>query len=490
MTGSAPTARFRKLIAEQLGLEFEDSKISFLADVLDRRVRTTKLPVESYLDRLSEGNGELSELSRELAVSETYFLRNPAHFNALTRLLRTRHSEAPLRILSAGCCSGEEAYSIALLVYDTLGPPKPGELTILGVDANPEAIARARKAKYSAWSLRQTPAVIRKRHFVQLGKSFTLNEPIRRLVRFEQRNLARPDPGFWRPGAFDIIFCRNVLMYFTDEARRAAVDRMARSLSPGGHLFLGNAETMRGVSDAFHLEHACETFFYRRRAALPARPQSAELQARELPPVFVPQAPDTSWLETIASASARIAALAGESESRTPAPREQPQSDLALSLDLLRRERYAEALESLGADPVGESRDALLLRAVLLTHRGDLALAHATCQRLLALDELSAGAHYVKALCCESAGDLAAARQHDQTASYLEPEFAMPHLHLGLLARRGGDLLAAQRAFQRALGLLLKEDATRIVLFGGGFSREALLQLCRTELEACAAESR
>jgi chemotaxis protein methyltransferase CheR len=108
--------------------------------------------------------------------------------------------------------------------------------------------------------------------------------------------------------------------------------------------------------------------------------------------------------------------------------------------------------------------------------------------RLLELDELSAGAHYLLALCREGAGDRAAASHHDQVAAYLDPGFAMPRLHLGLLARRGGDREAARNELGQALVLLQREDASRVLLFGGGFSRDALIALCRAELIRCGGE--
>jgi chemotaxis protein methyltransferase CheR len=126
-----------------------------------------------------------------------------------------------------------------------------------------------------------------------------------------------------------------------------------------------------------------------------------------------------------------------------------------------------------------------LLNAALLTHRGQLAEAEHACRRLLEVDELSAGAHYLLALCREGAHDRSGATYHDQVAAYLDPVFAMPHLHLGLLARRGGDRPGAQRALEEALPLLQREDTSRLLLFGGGFSREALIALCRTELAGC-----
>src|SRR6185295_14630146 len=115
--------------------------------------------------------------------------------------------------------------------------------------------------------------------------------------------------------------------------------------------------------------------------------------------------------------------------------------DLAVPLDLLQRERFDEALVAVQSLPSEAERDAdvLLLSAVLLTHGGQLAQAETVCRRLLDLDELNAGAHYVLALCREGSGDSRGAADHDQVAVYLDPGFAMPRLHLGLMARRAGE---------------------------------------------------
>ena len=126
---------------------------------------------------------------------------------------------------------------------------------------------------------------------------------------------------------------------------------------------------------------------------------------------------------------------------------------------------------------------------MLLTNLGDIGEARSACQRVLDLDEFNAGGHYLLALCDEHVGDLAAAARHDQMALYLEPGFAMPRLHLGRLAKRQGDLAAAREELARALDVLRREDVSRILLFGGGFKRDALLQLCRLELTACGADA-
>jgi chemotaxis protein methyltransferase CheR len=152
----------------------------------------------------------------------------------------------------------------------------------------------------------------------------------------------------------------------------------------------------------------------------------------------------------------------------------------------LQAERFSEALAVLGALPAGARAqpEAQLLEAVLLTNSGDYPAARAACEQLLLRDEMSAGARYVMALLSEQAGALDEAIEHDRSAVYLDPGFAMPRLHLGVLLRRAGQRVRAVAELERALQLLAREDAARIVLFGGGFGREALLTLCRAELRA------
>jgi chemotaxis protein methyltransferase CheR len=133
-----------------------------------------------------------------------------------------------------------------------------------------------------------------------------------------------------------------------------------------------------------------------------------------------------------------------------------------------------------GADP-----DAQILLAVLHTNSGEIVEAEKIARQVLAADELNTGAHYLIALCREQAGDRDGAVRHNQAATYLDPLFAMPHLHLGLIAKRGADRETARRELGLALPLFDREDPARILLFGGGFTREMLVEFCRAELRAC-----
>lgn len=497
---AADVEGFRSALCRAAGWRFGDDKLPQLEEVLRSRLAAASAPtVAAYLDGVVSTPHELAEVARALTVSETYFFRDRGQFQALDALLRARAATSArrLRLLSAGCSTGDEAYSLAIAVREAIADLDAWSVSILGVDLNPAVLDKARKGVFTSWSLRDTTETFRHRYFRDQGGAHGLVDGVREMVTFEHHNLVRPGPGLWRADAFDIVFCRNMLMYLAPAAARDVVAGIARSLVPGGHLFVGHAENLRGLSHDFHLRHTHGTFYYERHASLqggavelgPPRPST-----EQGPPGL---AADTTWFEAIARASRRIETLSRGSADPTPWTRPTPpmpagrrastQPDLTPAMDLMKQERFHEALGLLlGAESAGEP-DALLLRAMLLVSTGDAAGAERQCRQLLALDELNAGAHYIMAICREHAGDAPAAVEHSHAATYLDAQFAMPHLQLGRLARRAGDRVTAERELALALTLLDGEDAARIILFGGGFSRDGLLELCRGELAACGA---
>lgn len=500
---SGDVQRFRELVAVRLGLRFEDSKLSELAEVLAKRLSDSSLPCQAYLSLLAApdpSREELRVLARELTVGETYFFRNPDQLGAFSEVALPNRTHAQrfggVRILSAGCASGEEPYSLAILL--AMRTEASSSASIRAVDLNPSALAKAARACYSPWSLRETPAEVQRRWFRPQGRDFLLGEDVRRFVTFEERNLAEPDAELWPPDAYDIVFCRNVLMYFTPANALALVERITRSVAPGGYLFLGHAETLRGLSQEFHLLHTHGTFYYQRHDPVSPRvaPHAVLHGEASLDPAPLVDAVGgtDNWIEAIRRASDRIHALAHGSEHGTASVasagsggRGRPQWDLASAMELLRAERFGEALDVIQGLPPEAARDAevLLLRATLLTHNGQFREAERACAELLETDEFNAGAHYLLALCREGLGDPEGAKHQDQIACYLDAGFAMPRLHLGLLARRAGDRDLGAREMKEALELLRREDGSRLLLFGGGFTREALAALCRAELFAC-----
>ncbi|MBL8950486.1 MAG: methyltransferase domain-containing protein [Myxococcaceae bacterium] len=445
--------RFKRWSTETFGFSFETGTTNLTA-VLESHAAAARTDPLTYVERLEGGApvSELRALAHALTVTETYFFRHREQFTAFADLATALGAErSRLRVLSAACASGEETYSLAAML-----PPASAAwgAHVLGADLNLQALQKARLASYSVWSLRDTPAELRDLCFERAGDTFRVRPDLRARVTFEEHNLVDPDDRLLTPERFEIVFCRNMLMYLTRDRASDLVRRFAKSLVPGGYLFLGHAETLRGLTNDFDLLHTHGTFYYQRRGAL-AHPVTAQPRPAVATPAAPPLATEETWVDAIGRASERVRSLthARAPELAAPSPRVDP--------------------------------EALLLEAVELTHQGDVDAARERCRALLDLDGLNAGAHYLSAVCDEAAGDLRAAESHDQTAAYLDASFAMPRLHLGLLARRAGRLGDARRELEQALVLLPHEEPARLVLFGGGFARQQLVDLCRAELKAC-----
>jgi chemotaxis protein methyltransferase CheR len=465
MTVSAEVTRFRGLLATKLGWTFADNDVSQLGEVLGKRSGQHALSRAAYLSRLSANDwkAELTALAEELTINETYFYRHGEQFRAVAEValperIEARAAQRVLRMLSVGCSSGEEAFTLAIVAREVL-PDQDWIISVLGLDANPAVLRRAATAHFSAWSLRETPDSIRKRWFHPHEGSFELDVAIRSAVQFRQYNVANEDAALWRPEQYDIVFCRNLLMYLTPEVRASLVQRMTRSLAPGGYLFLGHTDSLGSSPDGLEPQHTHHTFYYRRAHRGTPPPAATTSQTRVVP------------------ASPRPA---------PPRPAESDVHDRAMRL--LLDERFTEGLRLI-EDAAGDrpTPRELLLHGVLLAHAGRIEDAEMECRRLLDVDGLYADAHHQLAVCLEGGAAVDVAIGHYRLAAYLDPDFAMPRLRLGLLARRRGENRIAGPELDRALTLLRQERDERIALFGGGFGRIALTTLCRAELDACGA---
>ncbi|GGJ78911.1 hypothetical protein GCM10010123_06030 [Pilimelia anulata] len=457
--------RFRELVAAHLGLSFDPHGTDPrgtdpYGEVLRRRATRHGLSARGYLARLATApdRDELAALAEALTITETYFFRHPEQLRALAAVvlparLRARDGQRLLRLLSVGCSSGEEAYTLAILGLTAV--PEPGwDVHVRGLDANPAVLRRAVAGRYSAWALRETPVAVRRRWFTARGQRYEVVPELRRRVGFVQHNVAAdPLPG----GEYDVICCRNLLMYLHPVVAQQLVSRMTRALAPGGALLLGHTDTLGARPAGLRVRDSHDAFYYER--------------------VPDPPAPGTG----AAPAAAAPGPDAEAGGAAVPAARPAAGGDRRLATRLLREERYAEALAAL--PPAGADRPAALLRAVLLAHAGRAVEAVAACRELLAADGRSADAHHLLGTCVEEA-DPAAADQRYRLAARLDPDFAQPWLRLGVLAGRRGDRAAEREALARAIALLPGESDERILYFGGGFGRHALLGVCRGRIGA------
>jgi chemotaxis protein methyltransferase CheR len=448
MISATSLTRFRELLQRRLGWTFADHDLGQTAGVLAARAKAHNLSDREYLDRLAgrRWTAETAELAQALSITETYFFRHSEQFRVLRdrvlpELIEARAGQRVLRLFSVGCSSGEEAYSLAIAAVRA----RPGPdwiVTVTGVDANREMLRRARAAEYAEWSLRETSEDVIRRWFRRTADGFRVADEVVSTVRFVEHNVATDDPQLWHPARYDVIFCRNLLMYLTEDVRADLIRRMTRTLTDGGFLFLGHTDSLGSRPDGLDLCHADGTVYYRRKTVSPV-PEHAPAPRRTVREPVVPARTDP----------------------------------LQQALGLMREDRFAEALAAVG------TRD-VLPRGVLLALLGRLGEARDTAQRLLHVGGPQADTHHLLGVCHELDCADQAVGQY-RLAAYLDPRFAMPRLRMGLLARRRGDDRGAADHLEAALELLAGEDEERIVLFGGGFGRLALTMLCRTELDAC-----
>lgn len=250
-------ALFQGLMHDLAGVHLPPGKKGLVSGRLLRRLHHLGLgSFAAYFRRITAG-GDACELQRALdllTTHETYFFREGRHFEFLARrILPSVRLGQLFRVWSAACSSGEEAYSIAMVLMQHLGAGHPWQ--VLASDISAEVLTRAGDGIYADDRIGLLPESYLRRYCLRgVGRcagTLRVAEEVRRRVRFTRINLNEPLPAI---GQFDVIFLRNVLIYFNRETRRCVVDRLAPQLVPGGRLFVGHAENLNGVSDRLQQE--------------------------------------------------------------------------------------------------------------------------------------------------------------------------------------------------------------------------------------------
>lgn len=255
--------RIREVIYQVAGIFHPDNKLRILQERCANRMNALNAPtLREYLEHLTVGPGhqtELFELLNEITVGETCFFRNHAQLDALCqivipRILRAK-STTTLRIWSAGCSTGEEPYTINMLLLEaTHGPLKNWTIDILATDLNENSLTHARSALYDSYSTRNLTQHYRQKYFSAVGGDLQVQPNARSGVTFARQNLFDDSRHFPSP-TLDVIFCCNVLIYFDVASKRRVIRHFYDQLLPHGYLFLGRSESLFGVSDDFTLVH-------------------------------------------------------------------------------------------------------------------------------------------------------------------------------------------------------------------------------------------
>jgi chemotaxis protein methyltransferase CheR len=261
----------RDIIKDYCGLYFDDASRYLLEKRLSRRVRNHHLndfrDYYRFIRYDKRAEEELTAIMDVLTVNETYFFREQNQLNAfseeiLEELKTVNRDRKTLRIWSAGCSTGEEPYTIAMLINER-GHFNGWDIEIHGSDINQRVLQTARRGVYRKNSFRTTEPYFMSKYFIEEDGSFKINDVVKKHVNFNYLNLLDPFKSKFL-GKMDVIFCRNVLIYFDNASRRRVIENFHDRLVDGGYLLLGHAESLINISTAFTLKHLRHDMVYQK----------------------------------------------------------------------------------------------------------------------------------------------------------------------------------------------------------------------------------
>ena len=428
--------RFQALLQEVSGLELPETRLPDLQRAVNRALVATGLADADALYRHLRdraGRPSLEVFVGDLTIGETHFFRNRPQFRALEHhilpeLIERRRASRRLRVWSAACSTGEEPYSLAILLERLLPDRARWDVRILATDINRTALERARRGQYGTWSFRDVPDDVASAFFVRHGTTLEVAGRIREAVSFAHLNLAADT---WPSAAtatldLDLVLCRNVLIYFGDDLSHQVAARLHGALADSGWLLVAPAELSQAVFRHFTVVNLDGAVAYRKPAPpIPARPSVSRSRPEGEP--------------------SRVA-IGGGAVVHTPRPGAEE----------------AERLEALAeADPADGRAPLLAARIHLDRLELDRAerWAEVACQR----DPLSAPAHYLRGLALQEAGRLEDALAALRRSVFLDPGSVLGQLALAGLLARLGEPARARGALRAAADLVGDGDPSELV---------------------------
>lgn len=488
-------AAILRLIEERSGLVLRATRwAEFEAAVADSVASTGSRSVWGYLDRLRAEPSVFDAFIVKLLIGETYFFREPNQIRELRERIIPElgaRRAGPLRVWSAGCSTGEEAYSLAILFLQAgLGD----RTEIVGTDLSHRAIEVAQRGVYRRWSFRGVDDATRDRYFRRRDDAFEVKEEVRRCVKFARHNLVADAYPAGVPGGapMDLILCRNVLFYFSRERASVVGERLLSCLAPGGVLVAGPSDPMLRCDPPIEALVTPGGLFYRYGPGRDGS-RSPDRERRREP---------AAW-----SAPPSLRAPAPPSPPLSPAP---PIADIPpfpLSADVLTRS--APGTSRVEASDVAGAEDALLAfaagdyeRAVELTRqwttpraavlrvralanaRGTLAAAD-ECENLLEAHGFDVELTYLHATLLLDLGRTEDAYREARKVVYLDRSLEIGHFLMATIALRRGDLASAGRAFRHAHRIAVARRPDEAVPLGDGQRAGALTAVARDWLDRC-----
>jgi len=462
-------AELSDFVASSMGLLFLPERWS----VLERHVNMAVTDfgfdhVDSFLKWLlspSRTKDEIARFASFLTISETYFWREPNVFEVfrdkiIPEIIQTRKdSGRRIRIWSAGCATGEEPYSIAIALRQALHPLKDWQITLLATDINPDNLKKAMRGVYREWSFRNISPEFKKMYFRSVAKGkYKILPEIRKMVTFAHLNLIEDIfPSFDNNTAgMDIIFCRNVLMYFSPSASRMVAERFYNTLVEGGMLMVAAAELSQQAFSQFTAINYPGAIVYQRTSKKHQQKNKLHINKRN-----------------ISTTKAHLLPTPAPSASQPAQKKHTPPPEPAVVSPEIRLPNAA--TEETISEEINGIRT--------LADKGDLDKAWAACETAIRAHKLNVSLYYLGATILIEQNRTEEAVKWLKRALYLEPDFLLAHFALGSVALRQDNIAISQKHFKNALAILNNHHPDDILSEADGLTVERLSEIIRAKLE-------
>ncbi|MBB3020309.1 chemotaxis protein methyltransferase CheR [Microvirga lupini] len=463
-------SHLKSRVIERTGHFYYQDKDDLLWERVRKRLRATGLSDSSaYLTLLDDpisGPAEWGKLEAEITIGETFFFRYAEQFAALREtilpeIIARKAATRRLRIWSAGCSTGAEPYSLAILANEVLGDSLgTWRVSILGTDINDSFLKAAQQARFGKWALRSMPEEQRQLYFVDAGKEqWEVRREFRSLVRFERHSLLSLLDGTspLELTDFDLILCRNVLIYFHPETVTQIVGALRDRLDDDGWMLLGHAEPNPIFSAMMQTLNLPGTVAYRRGAGTALLPMPAPVESKPDLQGWKPLLPDPI--------------------PEAPAPRPAPPRLAQVS---------HKALPLPASQPAGDLLGDIRTRA----NAGDFTAAASLCRKALATEPLNAVLHFYQGLVLRALGRPDEAEKSFLKSLYLDKNFAMAHYHLGLLMLAERRSAPGRRSLTHAAQSVAALADDHPLDEGDGVTARELRDLVRIHLDAASPSRR
>lgn len=492
--------RFRDYISGRCGLYFKDYDLRNLEDAIFKRAEFCQCEFlneyYTYLTTAQKREDEFRELLNLLTVNHTYFFRNKPHFDvlrekALPEIIRKRKKQAAclkgqkplLRIWSAGCSSGEEPYTIAMIVRDAVEDLSDYDIQIIATDASTQALDKARAGIYGENSVYLIEPRYMQKYFRRIENpkekpKFALSDTIKKMVFFDYHNLITDE----YPVNCDIIFCRNVTIYFELSTTLKIIERFYSNLAEDGYFFIGYSESLQFICRKFKMYDWKDAIFYRK----------VSIEALPLPETPIPAVQEAEEIITAISRAQIQAEEQEESQKNIPLPSRDVKELLIEAVKLSHLKQYDSALslikEVLAAGK--KSVEPYYISAEIHANQGRFNQAREELACVLRLNALFVPAHYLYGSIYMEEQNLVEAEKSLKKAIYLDKNFILAYYNLAIIYRRQGRYDDAVRAYRNTLKILSQSAPAEIIPYSGGFNIVSLLGVCKSNIERLKAEAK